>query len=84
MTGWTTQITTNDPGVWVSNLIVFATREEAEGFIRDLAQRRPAIKFWRAVETDMPVNYRWDWWTGIQPVPVPGIVAGVVPHPEGV
>ncbi len=84
MTAWTTQVITNDPGVWVSNLLVFATREEAEGFIRDLAQRRTTIKFWRAVESDMPVNYRWDWWTGLQPIPVSGIVSSAPASLEGV
>ena len=44
---------------WSGNALVFATREEAEGNVRDLARRWMVVTDTRVDETDAPVNYRW-------------------------
>jgi hypothetical protein len=47
-------------GQWCGNALRFATREEAEANVRDLMMRWFAVRETRVVESDDPVNYRWD------------------------
>lgn len=47
-------------GTWAGNALRFATREEAEGYAAALADRWMAVREHRAVESDEPVNYRFD------------------------
>lgn len=42
------------------NSLRFATREEAEGNVADLASRWALVEETRVVESNDPVNYRWD------------------------
>ena len=49
---------------WASNALRFATHEEAEQYVADLAYRWTSVRHTRVVETDEPVNYRWDNGTG--------------------
>lgn len=44
---------------WAGNALVFATREEAEANVRQLAWNWTSVKDTRVDETDMPVNYRF-------------------------
>lgn len=44
---------------WAGNALVFATKEEAEGNVKDLKWRWLAVTDTRVDETDAPVNYRW-------------------------
>jgi hypothetical protein len=46
-------------GEWCSNMLRFATREEAEGYVRDLAWRWTAVREYRVSESDAAVNSRW-------------------------
>jgi hypothetical protein len=48
------------PGNWCGNALRFATREEAEGNVLDLAMRWTLVRDTRVVESSDPVNYRWD------------------------
>jgi hypothetical protein len=45
-------------GKWAGNALVFATKEEAEQWGRDLLMRWFVPTDSRAVEVDKPVNYR--------------------------
>jgi len=47
-------------GNWTGNALRFATRQEAEGWVADLAYRWTAVRGTRVVESDDPVNYKWD------------------------
>lgn len=46
-------------GKFVGNAVRFATREEAEGNVRDLMSRWMLVTDTRVVESEDPVNYRW-------------------------
>jgi hypothetical protein len=48
--------TGNDPKFY-GNALRFATKEEAEASAFDLAMRWLAVREWRVVESDDPVNY---------------------------
>ena len=47
-------------GKWETNSLVFATKEEAEKYARDLFNRWFLTTGHKAVESDKPVNYIWD------------------------
>lgn len=44
---------------WVGNALVFATKEEAESNVRQLAWSWTLVQDWRVDETISPVNYRF-------------------------
>jgi hypothetical protein len=44
---------------WMTNVTRFATREEAEAFLADLAKRWLTPRPSRIDESDEPVNYQW-------------------------
>ena len=46
-------------GKFIGNAVRFATREEAESNVRDLASRWMMVRETRVVESSDPVNYRW-------------------------
>jgi hypothetical protein len=46
-------------GKWQGNGLRFATRQEAEANVLDLAQRWGLVRDTRVVECNDPVNYRW-------------------------
>ena len=47
-------------GEWGQNSLVFATKEEAENYAHDLYMRWILCSDSRAVESEDPVNYRWE------------------------
>lgn len=51
------EVSTGSDPKFYSNALRFATREEAEASAMDLAMRWTAVRNWRAVESDDPVNY---------------------------
>jgi len=51
------EVSTGSDPKFYSNALRFATREEAEARAMDLAMRWTAVRNWRAVESDDPVNY---------------------------
>jgi hypothetical protein len=56
---WAPQVIADDSGKWCGNALRFATREEAEANVRDLAARWTLVTDYRVVETGDPVNYRY-------------------------
>jgi hypothetical protein len=54
------EVIADSSGQWCGNALRFATREEAEANVRDLMMRWFAVRETRVVESDDPVNYRWD------------------------
>jgi hypothetical protein len=55
-------------GEWSGNALRFATLEEASQYVVDLAMRWTLVRSTRVVESDDPVNYRWDENSGAQPL----------------
>jgi hypothetical protein len=54
------QVTTIGEGdTFYGNALRFATREEAEANVADLAQRWIRVTGTRVIESTDPVNYRW-------------------------
>ena len=47
-------------GKWAGNALRFATREEAEANAKDLERRWVLVRDTRVVESDDPVNYRYE------------------------
>lgn len=45
---------------WAGNALRFATREEAEANVSDLMRRWLLVTDTRVVESDDPVNYRYE------------------------
>jgi len=58
MTTWKPQVFVD--GKWSSNGLVFATVDEARDAARDLMGRWTLVRDWRAIESNDPVNYRWE------------------------
>ena len=53
------EVIADGSGKWCGNALRFATREEAELNVNELAYRWFAVTKTRVVESDDPVNYRW-------------------------
>jgi hypothetical protein len=51
------EVIADSSGKWYGNSLRFATKEEAEQNVRDLAMRWLAVIDFRVVESDDPVNY---------------------------
>jgi hypothetical protein len=54
------EVVADSTGKFYGNALRFATREEAEANVRDLYSRWSLVTDTRVVESDDPVNYRWD------------------------
>ena len=54
------EVIADSSGQWCGNALRFATREEAEANVQDLMMRWFAVRETRVVESDDPVNYRWE------------------------
>lgn len=54
------EVQTDSSGNWYSNALRFATRDEAEKNVKDLASRWLLVIGTRVSESEDPVNYRWD------------------------
>lgn len=53
------EVIADSSGKWAGNALRFATREEAEANVSNLAARWFLVRETRVVESDDPVNYRW-------------------------
>jgi hypothetical protein len=51
------EVIADGSGKFCGNALVFATKEEAETYVIDLAMRWTAVRDWRVVETDAPATY---------------------------
>jgi hypothetical protein len=56
---WAPEVIADNSGKWCGNALRFATREEAEANVLDLAMRWTLVRDTRVVESDEPVNYTW-------------------------
>jgi hypothetical protein len=54
------EVIADSSGEWYGNALRFATHEEAEGYVGDLAWRWTAVRDTRVVQCDEPVTYRYD------------------------
>jgi hypothetical protein len=75
---WAPQVIADSSGKWTGNGLRFATKEEAEANVRDLAARWFLVRETRVVGSIDPVNYRYANGTLIQVKPseeCPGHVA---------
>jgi hypothetical protein len=59
MKSFAPQVIADRSGKWTGNELRFATREEAEANVANLADRWLLVTDTRVVESDDPVNYRW-------------------------
>jgi hypothetical protein len=50
----------DNTGEFCGNALRFATKEEAEGNVFDLSMRWMLVRDTRVVESDDPVNYKWE------------------------
>ena len=56
MKGWKVEVIADNSGQWCGNQLVFATKEAAEEYAKDLMWRWTAVREWRVVETDEAPN----------------------------
>jgi hypothetical protein len=56
---WKPEVIADSSGQWCGNGLRFATKEEAEKNVSNLASRWMMVQETRVVESDDPVNYRW-------------------------
>jgi hypothetical protein len=56
---WKPEVIADSGGKWCGNGLRFATREEAESNVSDLASRWILVQDTRVVECDDPVNYKY-------------------------
>jgi hypothetical protein len=55
---WAPEVIADNSGKWCGNAVRFATKEEAEADVRDLANRWFLVRETRVVESSDPVNYK--------------------------
>lgn len=60
MQSWKPEVIADSTGQWSGNALRFATKQEAEEYVRDLMMRWMAVRETRVIESEDPVNYRWD------------------------
>lgn len=54
---WKPEVIADSSGKWTGNALRFATKEEAEISVANLAMRWMAVRETRVVESEDPVNY---------------------------
>jgi hypothetical protein len=65
---WKAEVIADGSGNWAGNAVRFATKEEAIPYAIDLRFRWTAVRDFRVVECDDPVNYRWVNGRGLEAV----------------
>jgi hypothetical protein len=58
---WSPEVRTGSDPKYYGNMLRFATKEEADAYAADLADRWKLVVECRSVESDKPVNYRWNF-----------------------
>jgi hypothetical protein len=56
---WAPEVIADSTGKWIGNQLRFATYDEAENNVTDLAMRWTAVRETRVVESTDPVNYSY-------------------------
>jgi hypothetical protein len=59
MPSWKPEVITRNSSVWAGNSLRFATKEEAEANVADLAQRWTLVAGTRVVPSDDPPTHHW-------------------------
>jgi hypothetical protein len=54
------EVIADSSGKFIGNRLRFATKAEAEANVQNLSWRWLSVRETRVVESDDPVNYRWD------------------------
>lgn len=57
---WKPEVIVDGSGKWYGNALRFATKEEAEANVQNLASRWFSVRDTRVVASDDPVNYKWE------------------------
>lgn len=57
---WKPEVIADSSGKWAPNGCAYATEEEAEKAVSNLMMRWMAVTKTRVVESEQPVNARWD------------------------
>lgn len=57
---WKPEVIADSSGQWSGNALRFATKAEAEANVANLKARWMLVTNTRAVESDDPVNYKWE------------------------
>lgn len=57
MTSYKPEVIADSSGKWNGNALRFATHEEAELYVADLARRWLLVTDTRVIESDDPINY---------------------------
>lgn len=60
MKSYAPEVVADNSGKWAGNGLRFATEEEAKKNVADLMSRWFLVTKTRVVESEDPVNYRWD------------------------
>jgi hypothetical protein len=58
---WKPEVQVVNDDKWYPNGLAFETKEEAEGYAKDLYRRWGATTAWRAAESDEPVTHQWNF-----------------------
>jgi hypothetical protein len=58
---WRPEVIADSTGTWCSNGLRFATKEEAEANAHDLQSRWLLVRRTRAMPSEDPPNYSWDF-----------------------
>lgn len=56
---WKAEVQADSSGTWANNAIRLPTKEQAEGYGRDLMMRWTAVREMRVVQSKDPINYDW-------------------------
>ena len=56
---WKPEVIADSSGKWTGNACRFATQDEADAYVHDLMMRWTAVRGWRSIAVDEPVNYTW-------------------------
>jgi hypothetical protein len=65
---WKPEVIADGSGEWTGNALRFATKEEADKNVYELACRWFLVRQWRSVESSDPVTHKWDDSLGLLPV----------------
>jgi hypothetical protein len=57
---WKAEVIADSTGKWCGNALRFATKEEAEAYVADLAYRWALVTDTRVSESTVPPSHRWE------------------------
>jgi hypothetical protein len=80
MKSYAPEVIADNSGQWAGNGLRFATKEEAEENVANLASRWYLVQDTRVVETNDPVNYAWITGKGLVAVDEDGVITGGAPR----